>query len=518
MDFKSGNTASVSVQSTSLTDQQPEQFVTRYGFQLCYGALTICPVLLFLLLGFSNLLSWYCSEVKGSFALTASPHGDSVESSGRPGGVRSVCEPNSGDNLMLFDGENELRGGERNSIHPGRSNNVLSEQSSQLDGAQNAKESADSAAFVLPKKAYRRRNRSRPNRDGARSKGFVLDTDNQKDRNVCSDSNSKPASLNGGIVLKAVPSDSPLDMELDSMPAVESSTGLTKGDLPDAVADAKASKNLQDKPRNQIPQSGAQEAPTEMATAKVENQAISGQMNGFSSTKGDRKSIANEGQNSKMGLESESSCTRNSLRLDGNNTTETCTNLENIDSNGNTKEQSLAPEETQGIEGDELVKETSANVADEICALNTDSNSAQFHQENVSVLKTEDELKGSGRGLENEVKGPVIIEGVEPESFTASETEIKPSNLLDSNSAPCEENPCPGALQVSGDSSIRELPESTLSVKDCPVALEQQPCFQINLRLASKAHEDSILDEARFIEVFPPVHCIYFTNLKEPLS
>ncbi|KAM7527408.1 hypothetical protein LguiB_030818 [Lonicera macranthoides] len=469
LDFKSGNTASVSVQSTSLTDQQPGQFVT--------------------------------SEVKGSFALTASPHGDSVESSGRPGGVRSVCEPNSGDNLMLFDGENELHEGERNSVHPGRSNIVLSEQSSQLDGAQNAKESADSAAFALPKKAYRRRNRSRPNRDGARSKGLVLDTDNQKDRNVCSDSNSKPASLNGGIVIKAVLSDSPLDMELDSVPAVESSTGLTKGDLPDPVADAKVSKNLEDKPHNQIPQSGAQEAPTEMATAKVENQAILGKMNGFNSTKGDRKSIANEVQNSKKGLESDSSCTRNSLRLDGNKTTEMCTNLENIDSNGNTKEQSLAPEETQGIEGDELVKEMSANLADEICALtNTDSNSAQFHQENVSVLKTEDELKGNGRGLENEVKGPVIIEGVEPESFTASETEIKPSNFLDSNSTPHEENPCPGALQVSGDSSIRELPESTLSVKDFPVALEQQPCSQINLRLVSKAHEDSILDEARFIE------------------
>lgn len=30
LEFKYGNTASVSVQSTSPTDQQPDQFVTRY--------------------------------------------------------------------------------------------------------------------------------------------------------------------------------------------------------------------------------------------------------------------------------------------------------------------------------------------------------------------------------------------------------------------------------------------------------------------------------------------------------
>ena len=100
---------------------------------------------------------------KGSFALTASPHGDSVESSGRPGGP-TVCEPNSADNLLLFDGENEIFN--KNSLHPSRRNNIVpSEQSSQVDGSQNAKESEDSAIF----RPYARRNRSRSNRDGARS-------------------------------------------------------------------------------------------------------------------------------------------------------------------------------------------------------------------------------------------------------------------------------------------------------------------------------------------------------------
>ncbi|KAL8147421.1 hypothetical protein AgCh_004940 [Apium graveolens] len=80
LDFRLANTATHSVQSTSLTDQQPEQFVI--------------------------------SEAKGSFALANSPPGDSVESSGRPG-VPLAYEPNSADNLMFFDGENSIPTGDR---------------------------------------------------------------------------------------------------------------------------------------------------------------------------------------------------------------------------------------------------------------------------------------------------------------------------------------------------------------------------------------------------------------------
>ncbi|KAI7735698.1 hypothetical protein M8C21_032258 [Ambrosia artemisiifolia] len=98
LDLKPGNATSISFQSTSLKGH-PEQFVT--------------------------------SEAKGSFAITASPHGDSVESSGRLG-APSVCEPNSADNLMLL------------------------------------KESGDTVVLELPKKSYKRRIRSRTNRDPIR--------------------------------------------------------------------------------------------------------------------------------------------------------------------------------------------------------------------------------------------------------------------------------------------------------------------------------------------------------------
>lgn len=36
LDFRPGNTTSLSLQSTSLTDQHPEQFVIRYSFKLCH--------------------------------------------------------------------------------------------------------------------------------------------------------------------------------------------------------------------------------------------------------------------------------------------------------------------------------------------------------------------------------------------------------------------------------------------------------------------------------------------------
>ena len=41
------------------------------------------------------------AEAKGSSALTASPHGDSIEGGGRPG-ESILCEPIGADNLLLL--------------------------------------------------------------------------------------------------------------------------------------------------------------------------------------------------------------------------------------------------------------------------------------------------------------------------------------------------------------------------------------------------------------------------------
>ncbi|CAL5388008.1 unnamed protein product [Camellia sinensis] len=543
LEFKFGNAASVSVQSTSLTDQPSEQFVT--------------------------------SEAKGSFALTASPRGDSVESSGRLG-APTVCEPNSADNLLLFDVESEFLEGERNSICPTRSNIAPSERSSQLDGSQNAKESGDSAAFDLPQnRAYKRRNRSRPNRDGARSsstdivpsrsghasslpsrhgrkdgKGLVLDTNNQKDPSVSLNCNSKLISPNGGMASRALPSDSRLDKELDGVRAVESTTGLTKVGVPDF----NTSRSSQDNQHNQHSEVDGQETSAVasggpesvggreqvvsaglefsscVATVKAENQASSGQLNGCSSAKGDRKNIPIEVQNSSAAfstkvLDLESSCTKTSLSIDGNNDKEPCNNLRNVDSNGNVKEQALVFEGTPNMEGHEMLTEKNEKKAgDNYPFINDEHNSIhQSPQGNGSTLKSKEELHGSGFGLQNIVKFPSSAEVMELDGNTALETKKIPVNSMTDNSNPPKESDCTGRLQSSTDSSIHNnsdhqkenafgrvrgstdpsilgLSETTLSVKGSNVAPEQQPCSEIHSKLANKAHEDSILEEARIIE------------------
>ncbi|KAI9124166.1 hypothetical protein K1719_005466 [Acacia pycnantha] len=142
LDFKFGNVVSASVQSTSLTDhyQHHEQFVT--------------------------------SEAKGNFSLTASPHGDSVDSSARPG-APYVSEPNTANNLLVLGIDNELAKGERRPVHQSRRNNVApSEQSSKIGGSQNAKDSEDSAIF----RTYARRKGSKTNQGpwGSSRDGKVL--------------------------------------------------------------------------------------------------------------------------------------------------------------------------------------------------------------------------------------------------------------------------------------------------------------------------------------------------------
>lgn len=107
----------------------------------------------------------HCSEAKGSFTFAASPHGDSFDSSGRPGS--SCREANTADNLMLLDGDTSKIGGEK-LVKRGtkRSNTPQPEMSFCNDGQNNAKEAEDSGLFRLGAKsqAYARR-RSKSSRE-----------------------------------------------------------------------------------------------------------------------------------------------------------------------------------------------------------------------------------------------------------------------------------------------------------------------------------------------------------------
>uniref|UniRef100_A0A0D3GWX0 Myb-like domain-containing protein n=1 Tax=Oryza barthii TaxID=65489 RepID=A0A0D3GWX0_9ORYZ len=179
LDFKLGHVASLSVQSTSVADHITEQNVI--------------------------------SEAKGSFAFAASPHGDSVESSGKPGSS-SCRDANTADNLMLLDGDTSNTGGEKLIKRGTKRTNVSQpDVSLRCDGQNNVKEAEDSSLFRPGAKnqAYARR-RSKSSRENATAsvgslpvsplysqgkdaKGIIQETKSE-DHGASSIGNSKPAS------------------------------------------------------------------------------------------------------------------------------------------------------------------------------------------------------------------------------------------------------------------------------------------------------------------------------------
>ncbi|XP_022851917.1 chromatin modification-related protein EAF1 B-like isoform X2 [Olea europaea var. sylvestris] len=515
LDFKLGNVASVSVQSTSLRNRHPDQFVT--------------------------------SERKGSFTLISSPHGDSVESSGRPGAPPR--EPNSADNIMLFDGKIEFSEGDQNSSHPSRSNIAPSEKSSYTGGSQNVREFGESDAFGLPRKAYKRRYRSRPSNDRIKSsstdvvltrgghgsslpplrgprdaKELVSDSENYNNQNTSSNCNSKPTSPMDNILHMTVPSVSQQDMELDSARIVKSTKDSIKDGSPNAASDSNTSKTPLDNQNNQQSISEAEKSPVKMASdgpeplqsreevtsgviecqpsvipAKVESQSCSCHMNGLGSEKGNQ--IKNDAQNSSTergtkGLDSESSCTQTMLSINGNNEGEMCTNMRNVDSNGSTNNQVSVIDGIPNAEGDELFRDKKENKAnDNSTTVIVGSNSTcQSLQENGILLKGQEEINGNAPTLQNEVKAQVIIEGMEAGCHTGSESE-RESVVLS------HDNPDPTSIrhQDSINSSISKLPKASLAGVSTVASVAQN--FSVsNLKLASKVAEDSILEEARIIE------------------
>ncbi|KAJ8527188.1 hypothetical protein K7X08_029665 [Anisodus acutangulus] len=502
LDFKIEDAASLSVQSTSLTDKQPDQFVI--------------------------------SEVKGSFAITTSAHGDSAESTGQPGSPQ-LCEPNSADNLMLFDGENKFVGGDRGYRHPSRSNVTPPGQSSKFEESQNAKELGKSTAFGIPKKAYRRRYRPRPNRDSARSsssdiargghvtslpsqhfprdvKGLVSDSD--KDQNS-SLNIARPPSPNGGMPLKTMPSDNQLDLEVDGVKVAESTTDFKKDDMLDTVPDASASRGLLDDQHDQnsltcVQEMHIQEAPEkpqlsllkervgsagldcQRHTTEREVENISSLMNGFSSRK-DKKSFGNEAENSGAALgakhlDSESSCTQTSLSLDGHNDSEMCTNMSILDFNGNLNGQLVVPDGMPVIEGDVKVK--TETKADMNSGLNIDNLNSGNHnrQSNGCVPKSLEELVSTVSNLPSEIKDKLITGRMEEVGPSESEIARKCVVLNTEDSNP--QNDCNVGMI---DTCIPENSECVSQTRVSNLAPEGQ---------APRIHgdEDSILKESQIIE------------------
>ncbi|XP_038877294.1 chromatin modification-related protein EAF1 B-like [Benincasa hispida] len=519
LDFKFGNTTSVS-QSTSRADQLPDQLGN--------------------------------SDAKGSFVLTASPHGDSVESSGIPG-PPSTCEPNSADNLLLLRGANELSGGERTSRRPSSKASVApSEQSSQLDGSQNNKETEDSAIF----RPYARRHRSRSNRDGGRSsssdivrshggntsylatrqeprefKGTVPEMCNEKNQSL---SNPKSLSSNGDNILKMVTIDGRLDMELngthDPDTTPDTTTATTNGSPPESEFNNSASRCLKDNLHKQPSQVIAQQAragvgsqgpnvvgeerelvpdvveqPTSVATPKVESEITSAGVHGCNELTKDSK-MPNGGQNGNVVLGKKqlglvSSSNKSKLGLDVNMDIDMCNNSRKVDSKRNSIEQLTSSDQTSHQISTDGMLEKEAVASDSTPVTHDDHNvSHQNISSNGSASRDGRDSHTSRPNLHNEVN--IVPDAKEMEQGGKNEQVIdeKKNTVSGEDSKECRENLYSEQPEVPLDSSKNETRENTMSGRNSSALSDVQGFSGRESKQADKAYEDSILEEARIIE------------------
>ncbi|XP_054782883.1 chromatin modification-related protein EAF1 B-like isoform X1 [Prosopis cineraria] len=491
LDFKFGNAASASVQSTSLTDQHHEQFVT--------------------------------SEAKGSFALTASPHGDSVDSSARPG-APSVSEPNTADDILVLGIDNELPKGERRSVHQSRRNNVApSEQSSKIDGSQNAKDSEDSAIF----RPYARRNRSRTNhgprgssRDG---KGLVSETGNLKDHNLPAVSKPKPPNINGEVVTKDIISVNPLVSKLDGVRADQTTSGNS---IPEVKLDITVKINCKEDRCTLPSHDDTVQNPVVMASGeadaveerepltsadleplpkamKPENESCSGQQNEIAGIKADNKGIVNEEQNGDAALggvifNSGSSCAQTSVGRDVNNDSDMCNNAKNVNGNGSAVGKMPEFDKKLNLTGCE-VKERIKTNASEGGATDNNGNDdgCGNHYGSGNMVKAEEDVCVNSSSMQNKSSDFSNIKG--QNDSTVSKTDKEFNDVLVDHSNPVKGSSSGRHHQEPMDVSNRELPQAVLAEKVPTTAPDLQPCSNHHL-LADRAREDSILEEARIIE------------------
>ncbi|XP_023642577.1 chromatin modification-related protein EAF1 A isoform X1 [Capsella rubella] len=480
LDFKFGIATSHSVQSTSLTDQQAEHFVN--------------------------------SEVKDSFALTASPHGDSVESSGRPG-VPTVSEPNTADNLLLFNSENKSVEGERNLRYPNRQNRTSeTERSSKANTNQNTKDTEDSAIF----RPYARRNRSKINRDPSRSsstdlvpnrgglatsisirrgsvegKGCISEAANQKDRHTTSVSCPIFANSNGNIAPKNIVPSNSLNTKVDGEPVLRESTAGSKNSLLKDEVDITYRKSSANFPVGESGLAGEKaklvSTGTEISSPKAvtidgqENNST--QLNGLRDSTGEEESLTNRGAAGTKGLQSESSHPNN-IEVDVENERDPY-KVEKLDSDEITIQKASRVEGLLNQTVDEMTK---TKIKDETGRPTTIISECIPEKlvkiENQSHRTAEIQNEEKGSETENRLQDGLVV----------PEIDMKVGRLLPENRS---SSLCSGIPQASVDTSSCAVGDNLLSGTDSE-ALKHHPSS--DAVVLDTVKEDSILDEARIIQ------------------
>lgn len=489
-----------------------------------------------------------CSEAKGSFALTASPHGDSVDSSARPLGK----EPTTADNLLLFDVERDAVYGDRNAACLSRrGDTTLSEQSCRRGRSHSVKESEDSAIFRLGvrSQAYARRNRSRSTRDNAHAcstnfapsghnnrssmvpssrhnsrdvKSSLSEKHLDKDRTIPSICNSKTTSPNSNVVSRIVLSDSQMDMDIGADQGHDSMVDPTKAGLA-------GKSEIKQSEINEHSQIALEQDPNILSlppvlvgegehgtsagshcvpcasTEKKGNSTTAVQINGFSSNM-DENSLKNGCQNNRngssdtfvavvgaKGLDSKFFCNQINGSLDENIASNRCTISRKVNnsSNGNAKEQTEVLDTTPSMPDVGAVEEKNESISIDVQA--TASGTLTPVPKNLSnsnvQVKTEEEFCNSRSVLQNEAEPITNIEGMKLIQLGDNSDSKRPSVC-----------PEPGTSCTSVSLNCEPL-EANFPVKSSTAAMELENSMENRLLLANKEHEDVILEKARTIEV-----------------
>jgi hypothetical protein len=219
----------------------------------------------------------------------------------------------------------------------------------------------------------------------------------------------------------------------------------------------------------------------------------------------------NEGQNGNTtigtkGFDSESS--QNSKSLDVNNDSDLCANYRNDDTNEILFKELSKFEGTRSLLSGNMGNEKKETKSVERVTAINDGSVHQNYSGNDSTVKSEEEMRSCCHP-QNEVKCH-NLEGVEQNDHVAPEADIKAGKMLADGSNSNRKNIYPSGRHGSIDLSIEELPKLMLSEKKSSAALDPQSCSKTHSKLVDKAHEDSVLEEARIIEV---VSSYYLLNI-----
>ncbi|CAH8378414.1 unnamed protein product [Eruca vesicaria subsp. sativa] len=472
LDFKFGYATSQSVQSTSLADKK----VVKSG-------------------------------VKDTLLRTASPPGDSVESSGRPG----VSEPNTADNLLFFDSENKSLEGDK---YPNkRSRTSESQRSFKVNHSLGRKETEDSAIF----RPYARRNRSKINRAGARSelvqsrgghatslsvrkeavdvKGSDSEAGNHKTKQVpCPGS----ATSNGNNTLsKGVLPTNLLETENDEM-VVRESIATTENSP------------LEDKVSNVYRKSSVDVASTETSVTGVKAHAVSAstvidslsavmtgcqetnssQLNGLEDPRGEKECSKDSAAVEEKRLDQESSHA-NDVEVD----VHTIVDLHRVDKsdpNSMPMQNASRVEEIRNHTVGEMVNTKSEDEAGESTILTSEQNSG--YQSQSKPLKVENQDHISTVALHNEKKSSES-ERKQQDGLSLPQTDIK----VTSGMADASDSVSPITSQAATETTPCRISKNLL-LEPGSTALEDENSLDDGSRKADTLMEDTILEEARIIK------------------